>query len=111
MEESLLPVVIFGSVVPIILILSAGVNQQRILRSIVIRRKRGRRMSDEMMKSLIGKKCTFSTGPFGETFKNVEVLEVDNNWIRVKDGKRERLVNSEYVTTVKIVGDARDRKQ
>ena len=68
-------------------------------------------MSDEMMKSLIGKKCTFSTGPFGETFKNVEVLEVDNNWIRVTDGKREQLVNSEYVTTVKIMGEASDRRR
>lgn len=35
-------------------------------------------MSDEMMKSLIGKRCTFSTGPFGETFKNVEIVEIDD---------------------------------
>ncbi len=63
-------------------------------------------MSDEMMKSLIGKQCTFSAGPFGETFKNVEVLEVDGNWIRVRDSKRERLLNSEYVTAVKIMGEA-----
>jgi len=66
-------------------------------------------MSNEMMKNLEGKRCTFSTGPFGETFKNVEVIEIDNNWIRVTDGKREQLVNSEYVTTVKIVGDSKDR--
>jgi hypothetical protein len=65
-------------------------------------------MSDEMMKNLMGKRCTFSTGPFGETFKNVEVLEVDTNWIRVTDGKREQIINSEYVTTVRVLGDARD---
>ena len=63
-------------------------------------------MSDEMMRSLIGKRCTFSAGPFGETFKNVEVVAVDGNWIRVRDSKRERLLNSEYVTAVKIIGDA-----
>lgn len=106
MDESLFPLISFGSILPIILILFAGYRHQRILRSILIRRKRGAEMSDEMMKSLIGKQCTFSAGPFGETFKNVEVLEVDGNWIRVRDSKRERLLNSEYVTAVKIMGEA-----
>ena len=62
-------------------------------------------MSDDMMKNLIGKRCTFSSGPFGETIKNVDVVEAENNWIRVKDKKHERLVNTEYITIVKIVGE------
>ena len=46
--------------------------------------------------------CTFSTGPFGEAFKKVQVLEVAENWIRVQDSKVERLLNAEYVTSVRI---------
>lgn len=63
-------------------------------------------MSEEMIKSLIGTRCTFSTFLFGETLKNVEVVEVQGNWIRLRDRKGERLINGDYVTSVKVVSDS-----
>jgi hypothetical protein len=106
MEEGIFPGIIVASVIPLLVILIAANHQKSILRSRVIQQRRAASVSHEMIKNLIGKRCTFSTGPFGETFKNVEVVAVDENWVRIQDGKAERLVNSEFVTSVKIVGDA-----
>ena len=106
MTEGVFPAIIVASVIPILLILFASYEQKSVLRSRINRRKREVTMSHEMMEKLIGKLCTFSTGPFGETFKKVEVVNVDQNWIRVRDRKGEQLVNSDYVTSVKITGDA-----
>jgi hypothetical protein len=69
------------------------------------RRKREVIMPNELIRSLVGKQCSFSTGPLGETFKGVKVVDVAENWIRVQDGKRERLINSDYVTSVRVVND------
>jgi len=60
-------------------------------------------MSNELIQSLVGKQCDISTGPFGESFKKVEVVSVADNWINVRNGQRERLINSDYITSIKTV--------
>jgi hypothetical protein len=64
------------------------------------------RMSNELIRSLIGKTCQISTGSLGEAFDKVRVVDVQDNWIRVEKKDKVRLINAEYVTTVKILDEA-----
>lgn len=65
-------------------------------------------MSNELIRSLIGKTCQITTGSLGEAFDKVTVLDVQENWMRVERKSKVRLINADYVTSVKILdeGDA-----
>ena len=76
-------------------------QQVLMLRKTHRERRSVRNMSNELIQSLVGKLCDISTGPFGESFKKVEVVSVADNWIYVRDGQRERLINSDYITSIK----------
>jgi hypothetical protein len=102
MEPYFPSAVIIAAVMPVIILL--GARRQRIAMWIQAKQRRKREviMPNELIRSLIGKQCNLSTGPLGETFKGVKVVDVADNWIRVQDGKRERLINSEYVTSIRV---------
>lgn len=60
-------------------------------------------MPNELIQSLIGAVCQISTGPLGESFDKVTVLDVKDNWIRVRRKETIRLINTDYITSVKIL--------
>ena len=60
-------------------------------------------MANELIRSLIGKTCQISTGSLGEAFDKVKVVDVQENWIRVERKNKTRLINADYVTSVKIL--------
>ena len=64
-------------------------------------------MSNELIRSLIGKTCQISTGSLGEAFDKVKVIDVQDNWIRVEKKNKVRLINAEYVTSVKILDEVK----
>jgi len=103
MEQNLLVISVVMVIIPV-LILYGGQQQRVTLHKKLHRRQRSKRsMSNELIQSLVGKQCDISTGPFGESFKKVEVVSVADNWIYVRDGQRERLINSDYITSIKTV--------
>jgi len=63
-------------------------------------------MSNELLRSLIGKTCQISTGSLGEAFDKVKVIDVQDNWMHVEKKNKVRLINAEYVTSVKILDEA-----
>ena len=63
-------------------------------------------MSNELIRSLIGKVCQISTGSLGESFDKVEVVNVVDNWMEVRRKDKTRLINTDYITSVKVVSDA-----
>lgn len=63
-------------------------------------------MTNELIRSLIGKTCQISTGSLGEAFDKVQVVDVQENWIRVERKHKVRLINADYVTSVKILEEA-----
>lgn len=65
-------------------------------------------MTNELIRSLIGKTCQISTGSLGESFDKVEVLEVVENWMRVRRKNTTRLINTDYITSVKVLGHEQD---
>ena len=102
MEFHILPISVAMMVIPIVLLLGARRQQMAILTRLHKRRRSEETMANELIQSLVGKQCNISTGPFGEAFKKVEVLDVADKWIRVQDGERERLINSDYITSIRI---------
>lgn len=69
----------------------------------IIKKRRGVVMTNELVKRLIGKRCTISTGSMGSTFKKAKILNVVDNWISVEINGREDLINVDYVQYIKVV--------
>ena len=69
------------------------------------RKKRGVKMSNELIKSYIGKVCTISSGSFGPTFKRVKIIEVVDNWIKVEGKGKTDLINIDFIQNIKILSD------
>lgn len=51
-------------------------------------------------------RLVWSCGSLGEAFDKVKVVDVQDNWIHVEKKNKVRLINAEYVTSVKILDDA-----
>ncbi|NBF41843.1 MAG: hypothetical protein GVY14_15645 [Spirochaetes bacterium] len=62
-------------------------------------------MSNELIRSLIGKTCQITTGSLGEAFDKVTVLDVQENWMQVERKNKVRLINADYITSVKILDE------
>ena len=91
---------------PIFLVLVIIIPAQRrnIYITGKIRKKRGvRKVSNELIKSCIGKTCSISTGTLGSSYNKVKVIEVIDNWIRIDSKGRENLINSDYIQNIKIL--------
>ncbi|KDR95245.1 hypothetical protein SAMN02745945_00384 [Peptoclostridium litorale DSM 5388] len=69
------------------------------------RKKRGVQMSNDLIKSYIGKVCNISSGSFGPTFKRVRIIEVVDNWIKVEGKGKTDLINIDFIQNIKILSD------
>lgn len=91
---------------PIFVVLVIIIPEQRrnVYFSRKLRNKRGeRKVSNELIKSCIGKNCTISTGTLGSNYNKVKVIEVIDNWIKVESKGRENLINSDFIQNIKIL--------
>lgn len=70
----------------------------------VIKRKRGFvEMSNELIKSYVGKVCNISTGSLGPNFNKVRIIEVKDNWIKVEGKGKADLINTDFIQSIKIL--------
>ncbi|WP_307904762.1 DUF6897 domain-containing protein [Haliovirga abyssi] len=64
-------------------------------------------MDNQVIKSLIGKKCIISGVSFGGVGGTViqgEIIEVIDNWVKIKVNKKKtELINIEYITRVQMI--------
>ena len=117
--DGVLYIPIFGAVIiPALMLLLLHSQRAHTIRHRVRRRRGWRRrhdsataeevprMSNELIRSLIGKVCQVSTGSLGESFDKVEVVNVVDNWMEVRRKDKTRLINTDYITSVKVVSDA-----
>ena len=69
-----------------------------------IRRKRkvgSKRMTNEILKSYVGKICKISGGSYGVNIKG-RIVDVNENWIVVQTSRGDKIVNAEYVQSIRI---------
>lgn len=90
---------------PVFILLFVIIPSQRrnILFARLLKKRRGAAMTNELVKRLVGKRCTISTGSMGSTFKKAKILNVVDNWISVEINGREDLINSDYVQYIKVL--------
>lgn len=69
---------------------------------IIKKRKRLNKMTNEIIKTYIGKSCKISGGPYGNNTKG-EIINVNENWIELKTKNGLQLINAEFVQSIKIV--------
>lgn len=62
----------------------------------------GRVMSNELIKSCIGKICSISTGSLGASYSKVEIVEVVDNWMKVQGKGKTDIVNIDFIQNIKI---------
>jgi len=68
-----------------------------------LKKRRGEKvMSNELIKSCIGKICSISTGSFGTSYSKVEIVEVADNWIKIQGKSNSDIVNIDFITNIKI---------
>jgi len=121
--EPILYLPIFVAVfIPLLLFVTREQTRRRVVGRWAAQRRAARRnqsistgeeesaMSNELIQSLIGKTVQISTGSLGESFDKVVVLAVEENWIRVQRKNKIRLINSDYITSVKILDEGSDER-
>lgn len=68
-----------------------------------IRKRKGVvKMTNELIKRYIGKKCLISTGTFGTNVKGT-IIGVNENWLEVETKKGSELINAEFIQSIKFV--------
>jgi hypothetical protein len=101
--EALWIAIFLGAFIPIWVALMHQRRIERLIRGKKRRAERGETdMSNELIESLRGKTCDISTGSLGEGFTKVRVVEVVDNWIKIEKNDKVRLVNADYVTSVRL---------
>ena len=78
-------------------------QRRNILFARLLKKRRGAEMTNELVKRLIGRRCTISTGSMGSTFKKAKILNVVDNWISVEINGREDLINADYIQSIKVI--------
>jgi hypothetical protein len=78
-------------------------QQNTIKKAIIIKikKRRGNKMTSEMISKYIGKNCYISTGTFGINIGG-KIISVNENWIEVETKKGNELINAEFVQSIKI---------
>lgn len=66
-------------------------------------------MTNELIKSLIGKVCTIKVGAF-EGYDKVTILEIVDNWVRIEYNGSIQLINTDYITSIRIMPDKYQRQ-
>lgn len=68
------------------------------------KKKRGHiEMTNELIKSFIGKFCNIYTGSFGTSYQKVTIVDVVDNWIKVDNKGKIDLLNTDYIQNIKIL--------
>lgn len=78
-------------------------NTKRRMIKIKMKKKRGlMMMTNELLKSYIGRNCFMYMGSFGTNVAG-KILSVNENWVEVESKKGIELVNAEFVQSIKII--------
>ena len=59
------------------------------------------RMTNEILKSYVGKICKISGGSYGVNVKG-RIVDVNENWIVVQTSRGDKIVNAEFVQSIRI---------
>jgi hypothetical protein len=87
----------------IVLFVILPMNHRQMFVVRKLKKLRGERvMSNELIKSCIGKICTISTGSMGASYSKVEIVEVADNWIKVQGKGKTDIVNIDFIQSIKI---------
>lgn len=81
-------------------------RRNKLYLEIIKRKKKGRKrkMPQELMKEFIGKVCTIIL--FNDTFGvQGKIVALEDNWIKVEEKNRIRLINGDMVRDISIVPD------
>ncbi len=88
----------------ILLLFYVQARNDRQIRSRILRRKQGRKrkMPTELMKEFLGKVCTITL--FNElSGVTGRIAAVEDNWIKVEEKNRVRLVNGDMIRDIVIL--------
>lgn len=81
-------------------------RRNKLYLEIIKRKKKGRKrkMPQELMKEFIGKVCTIIL--FNDSFGvQGKIVALEDNWIKVEEKNRIRLINGDMVRDISIVPD------
>ena len=59
-------------------------------------------MAHELLKKLVGKVCTLSTGSLGESFSKWKITAVEDRWVQIEKKGKTQLLNADFLTNVKV---------
>ncbi|MEM1483376.1 hypothetical protein V6615_00700 [Oscillospiraceae bacterium PP1C4] len=59
-------------------------------------------MTNELIRSYIGKRCQVSTGNFGSSVTG-NISRVEDNWIEVQTKRGGQLLNIDFVTNIIVI--------
>ncbi len=65
-------------------------------------KKKGRKMTNEIIKKYIGSKVRLSTGSYGINVEG-KITGLTENWLEVETKKGTELINCEYIQNIKIL--------
>jgi len=65
-------------------------------------RKKGKKMTNEIIKKYIGSKVRLSTGSYGISVEG-KITGLTENWLEVETKKGTELINCEYIQNIKIM--------
>lgn len=67
----------------------------------IMKRKEAKKMTYELIKKYIGKKCKISTGSFGTNVVGI-ITDVKENWLEVETKNGVELINAEFIQSIKV---------
>ncbi|EHQ90324.1 hypothetical protein DesyoDRAFT_3294 [Desulfosporosinus youngiae DSM 17734] len=89
---------------PLFIIFVIILPQQRAVHKAVLLKVRKRKgvakMTNDLLKKYIGKKCLITTGTFGTNVRGI-IIEVNENWLEVETKKGNELINGEFIQSIK----------
>lgn len=90
-------------IIMVFIIISDQERMKKRSISIKKRKKRGRVMASELLKSYVGKFCHVDSGQFSGTVKGT-ITAVEDNWIELTNAKEEKtLLNADFLTSIREV--------
>ena len=56
-------------------------------------------ISNDLIKELINKECTISTGSWGASYKG-KIEAIEDNWLKLNTGKKTIILSLDYITSI-----------
>lgn len=92
--------------IPLFIIFFIILPQQSAVHKAIRFKNRNRKgvvkMTNELIKKYIGKKCMISTGSFGTNVKGI-IISINENWLELETKKGNELINAEFIQSIKIL--------